>query len=217
MFNWASISINVLLLIATIGTVVYASKTLLMEYSSQVTVSRYKKGININNKHPFYWEVELTNVGKGYIVKAFILLSAPSSKSDGKVKKYYFLSKPIVGIKPDQNRSLRLELSKEKFNLGNSEAYELEVIYQDSLNNYCIVSPGMDEGNSHLERFDKLPKRMSKLGWKYWCYKKKLKVAIEQENSYPKIFNAELKESHQQIEEKFKNFKFEPTNKEDTN
>lgn len=52
-----------------------------MEYSSQVIVRRYVWGYDIKREKPHYWEVLVKNVGKGYIVKAFILLSVKHKKN----------------------------------------------------------------------------------------------------------------------------------------
>ncbi|MED4124157.1 hypothetical protein P4641_09220 [Halalkalibacterium halodurans] len=210
--DWISVTINVLLLIVTLATVRYASKTLLMEYSSQVTVSRYSRSINWKKYHPFSWEVEINNVGKGYIVKAFILLSAPSSKIS--LYKQLFLSKPIVGLKPNEKRKLVLSLKKEhaEKTRDNFVTNKLEVIYQDALDNIYVVSLGNINNHSHLESFDKLPKKVSKYSLKYWMYKMKLQLAIIQKNSYPERVAYEREE----IESNFKNLKFELLNDKDT-
>lgn len=200
MLDWISVLINVLLLLVTLGTVVFASKTLLMEYSSQVTVSRYKFSSNIDKYYPYYWEVGLMNVGKGYIVKAFILLSVPSKKY--KFLKYYFLSKPAVGLNPGENSKLILTLNDEHLKNTNADlnTIKLEVLYQDSLNNIYVVSPGLNEGNKHLESFDELPRRMRKYWLKYWIYNMKIKKAIKQCNTYPKRFFSELQSRQKELE-----------------
>lgn len=219
MSNWISVLINLLLLIVTLSTVIYASKTMLMEYSSQVIVSRIKSRISIEEDHPYSWEVEIENVGKGYIIKAFILLSMRSKNS--KWKNQYFLSKPIVGIRPATKHKLILSLKDEYIEKtsGDDKTEKVEVIYQDSLDNLYKVEPGisLNKGfNTHLETFDKLPKRMSKYWVVYWNYKIKMKMSIKQGNSYPQILNNELEAEKKHYEKIFKNFKFKPVNPKDT-
>ncbi len=219
MSDWVSVLINFLLLIVTLSTVIYASKTLLMEYSSNVIVSGIKKGSNIEKEYQYSWEVEIENVGKGYIVKAFILLSMQSKNS--RWKKQYFLSKPVVGVKPNSTRKLILEL-KDEYIEKTSRDYKtekVEVIYQDSLDNLYKVEPGisLNKGfNTHLETFNKLPKRMNKYWVVYWNYKRKMKMSIKQRNSYPQILSNELEAERKRYEKLFKNFKFKPINPKDT-
>ncbi|QUW22560.1 hypothetical protein JSQ81_02945 [Sporosarcina sp. Marseille-Q4063] len=218
MTEWISVVINILLLTIAVGTAVYASRALLMEYSSQVIVSRIRTSINIYEYYPFSWEAELKNVGKGYVVKAFILLSIPSRKS--KWKKQYFLSKPIVGLKPSEHRIMRLTLKEEHIEKTNQDSRKekVEILYQDAMNNIYIVSPGMlvaGKTNQHLQSFDKLPSKMSKFWIRYWIYKRKISKAIKQENSFPERLDFEIKTKQAEYQKLFKDVKFEPKNYKD--
>lgn len=192
--NWISIIINILLLLVTFSTVFFASKTLLMEYSSQVTVSKIITRFSIKKYYPYSWEVEIKNVGKGYVVKAYILFSLPSKKN--KFSKQYFLSKPVVGLKSNESRKIRLTLTDEHMQKTNREngKEKVEILYQDALNNIYKVEPGMlikNEFNKHLETFDKLPKKLNKFYFYYWNYKRKMKKSIKQKNTYPQRLDYE--------------------------
>ncbi|MDO6448082.1 hypothetical protein [Oceanobacillus profundus] len=212
MIDWLSVIINILLLIVTIGTVAYANKTLHMEYSSQVIVRRYVDGYNRKRYYPIYWKVAVKNVGKGYIVKAFILLSVRQKKLN--MVKLHYLSRPIAELHPDEERELLLELRDEELEKGHFEKAKLEVIYQDTLGNLYAVKAKRKKGwNTHLETFDKLPKRMSKFGFKYWVYLMKLKIAAKQGNTSPGRLKREMDRIRHPFE---KGFKFEPIDKEDT-
>lgn len=210
MTDWLSIIINILLLIATISTVAYASKTLHSEYSSQVIVRRYVDGYSSKKYYPIYWKVSVKNLGKGYVVKAFILLSV--KKREG-LQTLYYLSKPIVELHPNEERDLLLELRDEERKKGYFSDAKLEVIYQDSLGNLYSVKPKRKGWNTHLESFDKLPKRMKKNGIKYWIYDKKIKKAQKQGNTNPR----RLKKEMDRLREPFEGgIKFTPMKEEDT-
>src|SRR5699024_6040524 len=172
MAEWVSIFINLLLVLVTFSTVLYASRTLMMEYSSQVIVSRIRKNINTRKYYKYSWKVNVENVGKGYIVKAFILLTV---RPKGGFRKYYYLSKPAVGINPKESRTLNLSLKEthlENTDLINNNE-KVEVIYQDAVNNIYCVEPGLSnvsDFHRHLESFDKLPKKLNKFWINYWIY-----------------------------------------------
>lgn len=181
-----------------------------MEYSSQVIVRRYAWGYDIKREKPHYWEVLVKNVGKGYIVKAFILLSVKHKKKYNLFKLYY-LSKPVVELNPGEERKILLELWDEELKKGYFNKAKLEVIYQDSLGNIFAVKPKIKDWNSHLETFDKLPKKMSKLGVRYWLYIIKMKIAKKQGNTSPEMLRREIKMKQYYIRSLIK-----PLNKEDT-
>lgn len=208
--NWITVIINLLLVLVTFLTVLYAKKTLHMEYSSQVIVRRYAWGYDIKREKPHYWEVLVKNVGKGYIVKAFILLSVKHKKKYNLFKLYY-LSKPVVELNPGEERKILLELWDEELKKGYFNKAKLEVIYQDSLGNIFAVKPKIKDWNSHLETFDKLPKKMSKLGVRYWLYIIKMKIAKKQGNTSPEMLRREIKMKQYYIRSLIK-----PLNKEDT-
>lgn len=208
--NWITVIINLLLVLVTFLTVLYAKKTLHMEYSSQVIVHRYAWGYDIKREKPQYWEVLVKNVGKGYIVKAFILLSVKHKKKYNLFKLYY-LSKPVVELTPGEERKILLELWDEELKKGYFNKAKLEVIYQDSLGNIFAVKPKIKDWNSHLETFDKLPKKMSKLGVRYWLYIIKMKIAKKQGNTSPEMLRREIKMKQYYIRSLIK-----PLNKEDT-
>lgn len=208
--NWITVIINLLLVLVTFLTVLYAKKTLHMEYSSQVIVRRYTWGYDIKREKPHYWEVLVKNVGKGYIVKAFILLSVKHKKKYNLFKLYY-LSKPVVELNSGEERKILLELWDEELKKGYFNKAKLEVIYQDSLGNIFAVKPKIKDWNSHLETFDKLPKKMSKLGVRYWLYIIKMKIAKKQGNTSPEMLRREIKMKQYYIRSLIK-----PFNKEDT-
>jgi len=186
--------LNILLIIVTLGTVRYASKTLLMEYSSQIYISRYRLKLNSQDELTHTWEVDIENKGRGYIVKGFILLSVKSKKNP--LKKEYHLSKPIVDIDPGEKDIIELKLKEshfDDFDLVNDKV-EVEVYYQDALNKIYVVSPGAIETNKHLEKFDKLPKKVTFMSPRYFMYKHKFRRAIKQENTYVDRKKAEIEQ-----------------------
>src|SRR5690625_2068135 len=73
-----SMLVNALLLIITGCTVYYASRTLSIENSSQVSISSIKEKINRKEKFPISYEVRIRNYGKGYIVRGFTLITLTS-------------------------------------------------------------------------------------------------------------------------------------------
>lgn len=190
--------INFLLLIITGLTIRYASRSLHMEYSSQVIVSNYSKSFSANRYYQHQWEVTIKNIGKGYIVKAFILLSV---KRKGIMPyKLYYLSKPIVELLPTEERKLLLQLGDDEIGKGNFENAKVEVIYQDSLGNIYLVTPRRKGWNTHLETFDILPKRMNKYRVLYWIYILKLKISAMQGNTSPGRLNKEMEKKRKEYE-----------------
>lgn len=192
--NEISIFINLLLLLITFSTIFFASKTLQMEYSSQVTVSKIRIKSNEKEYYPYSWEVEIKNVGKGYVVKAFILCSIPSKKM---YSKQYFLSKPVVDLKSNESRKINLTLTENHILKTNikDENEKIEILYQDALNNIYKVKPGIlksDEINKHLATFDELPKKLNKYCFSYWNYKRKIRRSIKQKHTYPCRLEDEL-------------------------
>lgn len=66
--------INILLIIITIGTVRYASKTLLMEYSSQIIISRYRIRSQNKEGESYTWEVDIEEIlSKNALSRAYFL------------------------------------------------------------------------------------------------------------------------------------------------
>lgn len=189
---------NTLLLLVTALTVRYASRTLHMEYSSQIIVSNYSRGTDMKKYYPFEWRVTIKNVGKGYVVKAFILLSV-KRKGFNPIKLYY-LSRPIVELFPNDKRKLVLQLGEKEIKKGHFKNSKLEVIYQDSLGNIYSVIPRREGWNKHLETFDILPKRMSKFGFKYWMYLLKMKMSKIQGNTSPGRLKKEMDKMEKKLE-----------------
>ncbi|WP_368654993.1 hypothetical protein AB4Y30_08195 [Ornithinibacillus sp. 4-3] len=187
--------INILLIIITIGTVRYASKTLLMEYSSQIIISRYRIRSQNKEGESYTWEVDIENKGRGYVVKGFILLSIKSSER--KFLKQYHLSQPLLDIDPGEKDVIKLELKKTDLDGFDSysDGTRLEVYYQDAMNNIYVVSPGSDRNNKHLERFEQLPKKIIFPSPRYFIYKHKFKKAIKQENTYVSRKKQEIEHS----------------------
>lgn len=196
--QYVPLVINILLLIVTGLTVRYARRTLHMEYSSQIIVSNFSRRTNMKKYYPFQWEVVVKNVGKGYIVKAFILLSV--KRRGINPLKLFYLSKPMVELLPNEERKLVLQLGEEEIEKGHFEKSKVEVIYQDSLDNIYSVTPRSKGWNRHLETFDKLPKRMSKFGVRYWIYLLKLKVSSIQGNTSPGRLKKEMDKKHKEYE-----------------
>jgi len=173
----------------------YARKTLFMEYSSQVLISRYR--INPDpDEFTHTWEVDVINKGRGYVVKGFILLSIKSKKS--LFKKEYHLSKPIVDIDPGKKEVIKLKLKETHFKNVDplNDVVKIEVYYQDALNKIYVVSPGAMERGNHLVEFDKLPRKIIFMFPKYFMYKYKFKKAIKQENTYVDRKEAEIEQKN---------------------
>lgn len=190
--------LNILLIIVTLATVKYASKTLLMEYSSQVFVSRYRLKKNDQKELMHIWEVDIENKGRGYVVKGFILLTIKSKRVP--FKQEYHLSKPIADIDPGEKDIIKLKLKEthlDDFNLRYDDV-KVEVYYQDALNNIYVVAPGANEANKHLERFEKLPQKITFLSLRYFIYKFKFRKAIKQENTFINRINKEIEGKNNQ-------------------
>src|SRR5699024_2680006 len=176
--------LNILLIIITIITVRYSSKTLLLEYSSQKYISKYRMKSKSKDELIHTWEVDIENKGRGHVVKAFILLSVKPKNNH--LKKEYHLSKPIVDIDPGEKDVIELELKESHFDGFNplTDEAKIEVYYQDALNKIYIVSPEASETNNHLVKFEKLPRKIPFMSPSYFLYKHKFRQAIKQENTY---------------------------------
>lgn len=180
--------LSLLLILITILTVRFANKTLLMEYSSQILISRYRlifiKSQYTNDKNEYSWEVDLENKGRGYVVKGFILISIKSR--DRRSAKQFFLSKPIVGIDPQEKDIIKLELSENELGKFDPkiDTMRLEVYYQDALNNLYVVTPEPENSYRHLEKFDILPKKIRRLTLSHFKYLYKFRRAIKQGNTH---------------------------------
>lgn len=175
--------LNILLIIVTLGTVRYASKTLLMEYSSQILVSKFRMTF-LETNQTCTWEVDIENKGKGYVVKGFILLTIYTNNN--KLTKEYHLSQPLFDIEPGEKDIIKLVLNEtdvEDTDLHHLK-FKLEVYYQDALNNIYIVTPGTNQTNRHLEKFEKLPRKIVSFSPTYFLYKYKFKRAVQQENTF---------------------------------
>lgn len=171
--------LNLLLIIATLVTVRYASQTLFMEYSSQIMISKYRRTID-KEKNTSTWEVDIENKGRGYVVKAFILLTVKTG-NELFAKKEYHLSKPILDIDPAENDVITLTLTDKEFQ---GDGMKIEVYYQDALDHIYVVSPDANETHNHLVKFEKLPKKITFLSTRYIAYTYKFKKAIKQENTH---------------------------------
>lgn len=176
--------LNLLLIIITLFTVRYASKTLFMEYSSQIYISKYRLKSKSAEELIHTWEVDIENKGRGHVIKAFILLSVKPKKN--LLKKEYHLSKPIVDIEPGEKDVIELELKESHFDGFNplTDEEKIEVYYQDALNKVYLVSPEALETNTHLVKFEKLPRKITFMSLGYFMYKYKFRQAIKQENTY---------------------------------
>lgn len=220
MADWVSIAVNVILVIITLGTVVFASKSLYMEHGGQGSIE--KETFRINNRDTediiYSWGVDFLNVGKRDILKVFLLAIIPI---DGKkFKKKYILSKPLLLIKPDEQKSIRIELSSEEINYDSDDVdnVTLEIIYQDALYKTYIMKSnlkGEKRINQHLETFLKPPKRIwlprfityFKYKWKMWRVKK-------QGNTYPRLLEEKHKKLHEMFQQGFSNIEFIPVDNE---
>src|SRR5699024_3833831 len=132
-----------------------------MEYSSQIYISKYRVNLNSKEDSTHTWEVDIENKGRGHVVKGFILLIVKSKENV--LKKEYHLSKPIVDIDPGEKDVIELTLQKNHLDGIDfvNDVVKMEVYYQDALDKIYVVSPVAFGANKHLERFDKLPRRVT--------------------------------------------------------
>lgn len=184
--------LNIILIIITIVTVRYASKTLLMEYSTQILISRYRLKVEEKEEMTHTWQVDIENKGRGYVVKGFILLSFQSAQGFG--RRQYHLSKPITDIDPGEKDVIALALKESHFGgfMPDVHQVKIEVYYQDALNKIYLVTPGADETNTHMQKFDRLPKKVTFLTPRYFLYIYKFNKAIKQENTHIDRKNIEI-------------------------
>ncbi|SFL39144.1 hypothetical protein SAMN04487943_101314 [Gracilibacillus orientalis] len=185
--DYLNMSINIILVLITLGTVIYAKKNVIATDSPRVIITNYKETYSHKDENFFKVGVSVKNFGNGVAIKTFLLLIVV----DKQKRKHYFLSKPISGLESKMIRETEIELTREQ--ISNEMITSMEspkkyvgafVISQDFFNNLYWSPITFTKNEIHLQDFVIPINRISKLSLKYRIVKRQIKKTKKQKNTY---------------------------------
>ncbi|MGG1632351.1 hypothetical protein [Rossellomorea sp. NRS-1567] len=199
-FNLASIIINVILLMVTTGTVLFAKKNLQAIDSPRLVITNVRDK-RISKEEQRLIRVNVKNFGKGIALRTYLLVKTK--------EKQIHLSKPLVTLEKSDEGELLVDIGLR------NEVEKAFIVTHDFFNDYYKVNVDTKFDNSHLYSMVKPVKRISSRGLARIQINRWMKKAKKQGNTYPDIVEEQRRKELDDIKAQFKDMTFVPNEKEE--
>ena len=152
--------VNVYLFVVSLFSVITARKSLQAKDAPRLLIENIRHSVG-----PEYdtFNIKITNHGNGSLLKAFVIMIK---------KREYFLSKPIVVLKPGMMTKVSIPVKSSK----TENLPEFYIVAQDFFDHYYIVKADIYLDQRHLTEFGSPMKRLYSFSFRrikilYWMRK----------------------------------------------